>query len=338
MIGTWTRTVPALLLASMMSADPSAGPSVTSGRLGGAETGFLMAVASMSAVQLGSALTVPMFGRLGVLGTAGLRLSWAGLLLLVVVRPRRRDFTRPDLLACTVLGLATAGMMLLFMQAISRLPLGTASALEFLGPLAVSLFGPGTGRRAWAAAAALGVVMLTEPWRGGADALGVAYALGAAACWAAYIVLTQRVGDRVTGLSGLALSMPVAGVLGLSLAAPRLAGSATWPAVWIMLGLAALSPVLPFALEFLALRRLTTSAFGTLMSLEPAVALLVGFVVLGQRPGPAAALGVGFVVVAGAGATRSGSRPAVTGSAPPETDTDARADALPHPDDGAEAA
>ncbi|WP_434598960.1 EamA family transporter [Streptomyces sp. A5-4] len=277
-------------------------------RPSGAQTGFLMAVAAMSTVQLGSALTVPLFGQLGALGTAGLRLGWAGVLLLILIRPRRRDFTRQDLLACTVLGAVTAGMMLFFMLALTRLPLGTASALEFLGPLVVSLYGPGHGRKAWTAAAAIGVVLLTEPWHGGLDPLGAGYALAAAACWAAYILLTQRVGDSVTGLKGLAISMPVAGILGMLIAAPTISAHVTWTALWIMLALAALSPVLPFALEFLALRRLTTSAFGTLMSLEPAIAMLIGLLVLGQIPGLAPAVGIAFVVLAGIGATLTGAR------------------------------
>ncbi|MFB7634796.1 DMT family transporter [Streptomyces sp. NPDC056149] len=277
-------------------------------RLGGAETGFLMAVASMTSVQLGLALAVPLFGQLGALGTAGLRLACGGLLLLVLIRPRLRDFTRRDLLACAVLGGASAGMMLFFMLAVARLPLGTASALEFLGPLAVSLFGPGGGRKLWAGLAALGVLLLTEPWHGGVDAVGLVCALAAAGCWAGYILLTQGVGDRVTGLSGLAVSMPVAGLLGTLIAAPSLWGHLTWQPVGIMLVLALVSPVLPFVLEFLALRRLTTAAFGTLMSLEPAIALLIGLLVLGQTPGPVPAAGVLFVVIAGAGATRTGAR------------------------------
>lgn len=270
----------------------------------------------MSTVQLGSALTVPLFGQLSALGTAGLRLGWAGVLLLILVRPRRRDFTHRDLLACSVLGAATAGMMIFFMLALAHLPLGTASALEFLGPLAVSLYGPGRGRKVWTASAAVGVVLLTEPWHGALDPLGVGYALAAAACWAAYILLTQRVGDSVTGLKGLAVSMPVAGILGMLIAAPAVSANVTWTALWIMLALAALSPVLPFALEFLALRRLTTSAFGTLMSLEPAIAVLIGLVVLGQQPGLVPAVGIAFVVLAGIGATRAGARPTVT---PPAT-------------------
>ncbi|MFC6599670.1 EamA family transporter [Kitasatospora paranensis] len=276
----------------------------------GAEAGALMAVGSMLSVQLGLALSVPLFDRLGALGTAGLRLAWAGVLLLVLVRPRPRDFARRDLSACVLLGGVTAGLMLFFMLAIARLPLGTASALEFLGPLGVSLWGAGGGRRRWTGLAAAGVVLLTEPWHGGVDPVGLVFALAAAACWAAYILLTQRVGDRVTGLNGLAVSIPVAGVLGVLVAAPAGLGRVTWPLLAAMLGLAALSIVLPFSLEFLALRRMTSSAFGTLMSLEPAIALVMGLLILGQVPAPLAAAGVALVVAAGVGATRAGERAA----------------------------
>jgi inner membrane transporter RhtA len=285
----------------------AASPSAAAGRRA-ARTGTLMGVASMTTVQFGAALTVPMFARLGVLGTAGLRLAWAGIVLLVLVRPRRRDFAGRDLAACVGLGVVTSGLMVFFALAIDRLPIGTASALEFLGPLAVSLFGPGHGRRVWTVAAGLGVVLLTEPWHGGVDPVGLAFALAAASCWAAYILLTQHVGDRVTGLSGLAVSMPVAAVVSMLVAAPTLGGRLAWGPVLIMLGLAVLSPLVPFALEFQALRRLTASSFGTLMSLEPAIALVIGMIVLHQIPGFGPALGVAFVVAAGIGATRSGAR------------------------------
>ncbi|WP_344441163.1 EamA family transporter [Kitasatospora nipponensis] len=285
-------------------------------RLHGAQSGALMAVGAMSSVQLGLALSVPLFAQLGATGTAGLRLAWAGVLVLLLVRPRPRDFARRDLLACALLGLVTAGMVLLFMLSAARIPLGTASALEFLGPLAVSLLRPGGGRKHWAALAAAGVVLLTEPWQGGIDPAGLGFALGAAACWAGYILLTQRVGDRVTGLKGLAISLPVAGVVATLVAAPSELARATWPLVLVMLGLAALSTVLPFTLEFLALRRLTAGAFGTLMSLEPAIALLMGILVLGQIPGAAPAAGVVLVVIAGAGATRTGGREATPAAEP----------------------
>jgi len=169
-----------------------------------------------------------------------------------------------------------AGLMLFFMLAIARIPLGTASALEFLGPLAVSIFGPGQGRILWAVLAAAGVVLLTQPWHGGVDPVGVGAAIAAAACWGCYILLTQHVGDRVTGLSGLAVSMPVAGafaaVVVLVVSGPSEVDQITWPVLFIMLGLAVLHPVVTFTLEYLSLRRLAAKAFGTLMSLEPAVA------------------------------------------------------------------
>jgi inner membrane transporter RhtA len=271
----------------------------------GVRGGTLMAVGSMSCVQLALALSVHLFGQLGPLGVTGLRLGWGGVLLLVLVRPRLRRFSRRDLLACAVLGAVTAGLMMLFILAVAHIPLGTASALEFLGPLTVSLCTG--GRRRWALPAAAGVVLLTQPWHGGINPAGLVFALSAAVCWAGYIVLTQKVGDRVTGLDGLAVSIPVAGVIALIAGGPSL-GHVTWPLLGIMLALAVLHPVIPFSLEFLALRRLTTSAFGTLMSLEPAIALLAGLLVLGQVPRPASAAGIILVVVAGIGATRAGAR------------------------------
>ena len=267
-----------------------------------------MAVGSMSCVQLGLALSAHLLDQLGPLRIAGLRLAWAGVLLLILVRPRSRDFTGKDLVACGVLGVVTAGLMMLFMLAIARIPLGTASALEFLGPLTVSVLGPGGGRRRWAVLAAAGVVLLTRPWTGGIDPAGLGFALGAAACWGTYILLTQHVGDHVTGLSGLAVSIPVAGIVALLAAGSSGLHAVTWPLLAAMLALAALHPVLPFSLELLALRRLTASAFATLMSLEPAIALLAGLLILGQIPSAAAAAGILFVVIAGIGATRTGAR------------------------------
>src|SRR4029079_15044804 len=135
----------------------------------------------------------------------------------------------------------------------------------FLGPLGVAVVRGGRGRLQWPALAAVGVVLLTAPWHGGVDAVGVAYALAAAACWAAYILLTQRVGDEVAGLRGLAVSMPVAAVVATIVVGPSVFERMTPQILLIGVGLAIMLPVVPFALEMLALRRLTTAAFGTLM-------------------------------------------------------------------------
>ncbi len=150
--------------------------------------------------------------------------------------------------------------------------------------------------------------MLTQPWQGTADPAGVAYALAAAACWAAYIVLTQRVGDGVSGLHGLAVSMPVAGLIATGAAGPSVFGHLTWPVFLTGLGIAVLLPVIPFTLELLALRRLTTAAFGTLMSFEPAIALVIGLLALHQIPGWGSTAGIAFVVAAGVGAEHTGAR------------------------------
>ena len=277
-----------------------------------ARSGAGMAVAAIVCVQIGLAASVGLFDDVGPAGAAALRVAWAGVLLVVLVRPRPSAFSRRGLVASAVLGVVTAAMTLCFMEAVARLPLGTASALEFLGPLGVAVVRGGRTRLQWPALAAVGVVLLTEPWHGGADPVGVAYALAAAACWAAYIVLTQRVGDEVAGLRGLAVSMPVAAVVATLAVGPSVVGHLTPDLVLVGLGLALLLPVVPFSLELLALRRLTTAAFGTLMSLEPAVALVVGLVVLHQVPGPAAIAGIAFVVVAGIGAERTGARPVQT--------------------------
>jgi inner membrane transporter RhtA len=162
----------------------------------------------------------------------------------------------------------------------------------------------------WAAIAAVGVLLLTEPWTRTAHLNGIAFALGAAACWAAYILLTQRVGDQLTGVQGLAVAMPVAALTATVVAGPSVFGHLTWQLLLVGLGLAILLPVVPFALEMLALRRLTAAAFGTLMCLEPAIAVVVGLLALGQVPGPAPVLGIAFVVAAGIGAERTGSRQA----------------------------
>ncbi|MET8854480.1 EamA family transporter [Amycolatopsis sp. NPDC004625] len=270
--------------------------------------GASLAVAAMLCVQLGLAVSVGLFDQVGPEGAAWLRLAWAGVLLLVVVRPRPSSFRRSTFLACCGLGVVTAGMTMLFMEAVARLPLGTASALELLGPLTVAVTRGRGGKRLWPVLAAVGVLLLTQPWRGGADLPGVGFAFASAVCWAAYILLTQRVGDEVAGVRGLAVSMPVAGLVATLVYGPSVLGHLTWPLLLTGLGLAILLPVVPFALEMLALRRLTAPAFGTLMSLEPAIALTIGFLVLHQVPDLGAAAGVVFVVAAGVGAERTGAR------------------------------
>lgn len=276
---------------------------------GSVGAGTALAVGAMLCVQLGLAISVGLIDRLGAEGAAWLRLVWAGILFLVIVRPRPSSFSRNTFGICVVLGVVTAAITMLFMAAIDRIPMGTASALEFLGPLSVAVAkGSGWGRLVWPALAALGVIMLTRPWLGVIDTVGICFALAAAACWAAYILLTQAVGDKVDGVQGLGVSMPTAGLVATAVAGPGVLPHMGWDLVLVGLGLAILLPAIPYTLELLALRRLNAAAFGTMMSLEPAFASLVGFVVLGQVPDIAAGVGISFVVAAGIGAARSGAR------------------------------
>src|SRR3954471_8424119 len=231
-----------------------------------ARNGVLMATGSMLCVQVGLALSLGLMDQIGVEGAAWLRLVWAGVLLLLIARPRASAFTKTTFLTCVVLGVVTAAITMLFMAAVARIPLGTASALEFLGPLGVAvLHGKGRNRFVWPGLAAVGVVLLTQPWAGDVDLLGVLYALAAAVCWGCYILLTQRVGDGVEGVNGLAVSMGVAAVFSTLVVGSSVIPRVTPEILLLGIGLAILLPVVPFTLELMALRRLTTAAFGTLM-------------------------------------------------------------------------
>ncbi len=285
---------------------------------GVARSGAAMAVAAMCSVQVGAAIAVGLIDDIGATGAAWLRLFWAAIMLLAIVRPRPSSFTRSSFLAAVLLGVVTAGITVLFMMAVARIPLGTASALEFLGPLGVAvLHGSGRNRFIWPGLAAVGVLLLTEPWSGSFDPVGVGCALGAGFCWGAYILLTQRVGDQISGLSGLAVSMPVAALVASVAAGPAVFSRMT-PQLWLIgVGLAILLPVVPFALELLALRRLTAAAFGTLMSLEPGFAMLMGWLILGQVPDLFGLFGLGLVIVAGIGAARRGAREPAGAPTPP---------------------
>lgn len=274
-----------------------------------------LAVAAMLSVQLGSALSVGLIASLGPAGTAWLRLSFGALVFLAIARPPLRTVRRVDVPVLLALGVTTGLMSIAFLAAIERIPLGTAVAVEFLGPLTVAALRSHNRRQlVWPLAALVGVVLLTEPWRGDVDAAGVGYAVLAAVGWAGYILLTQRVGDRFAGLGGLSITTPVAAVVAAAFGVPQAIqtpGQLTLLTLLAAAGLALLHPVLPFALELLALRHLTHTAFGTLMALEPGLGLVLGLVVLHQRPSGLQLLGIGLVVLAGAAAQRGGRRPPI---------------------------
>jgi inner membrane transporter RhtA len=270
---------------------------------------WTLAVAAMLSVQLGSALSAGLIDTVGPAGTAWLRLSMGAIVFLLVVRPPLRAVRRRHVLPLLGLGVTTGLMTTAFLAAIDRIPLGTAVAIEFLGPLTVAAV-RGRSRRAlvWPGLALLGVVMLTEPWQGRVDLAGIGFAALAAVGWGTYIVLTQHVGDRFDGVQALALTVPVAALTAAVIGIPQAAGHLTLGVLAVAAGLSILLPVLPFAFEMLALRRMTATSFGTLMALEPAFGLLLGLVILHQAPSLVQGLGMVLVVAAGAAAQRDGRR------------------------------
>jgi inner membrane transporter RhtA len=263
----------------------------------------------MLSVQLGSALSVPLIGTIGAAGTAWLRLTVGALVFLVLARPPLRSTRRADLPALLGLGVITGLVTICFLAAIERIPLGTAVAVEFLGPLTVAAIRSHTIRALlWPGLALIGVLGLTEPWQGLVDFAGLGFAALGAVGWAGNIVLTQHVGDRFAGVTALSMTMPGAALTAAAVGVPQAAGHLSVQVVAAAAGLALLFPVLQYALDMLALRRMTPTAFGTLMALEPAMGLVLGLIVLAQHPSAIQLAAIALVVLAGAGAQRGGRR------------------------------
>lgn len=250
----------------------------------------VLLLAGMFVLHTGSALAVRAFSEAGPLGVTWLRLLWAALILAALGgRPlwrALRSASRRELGTAVILGTASAGMMALYSAATARIDLGTATALEFLGPLAVAVLALRRRREAvWIAAAAAGVLLLTRPWTGGADLAGVALGLAGAVCVALYIVFTQRVGSSFQAVHGLAVAMAVGAVLTAPFGLPPvLAAPNIGHVLGISLAIAVLFPLVPFLLEMVVLQRMSRSAFSTFGSLEPAVSLVMGMALIGQIP------------------------------------------------------
>jgi inner membrane transporter RhtA len=266
---------------------------------------------SIVSVQLGAAIAKTLFDSLGPGGTVFVRIAFASLVLLVLVRPKLGGYGRNAYLVAGLFGLALAGMNFSIYLAIDRIPLGVAVTLEFVGPLGVAVAG---SRRAldvlWVVLAAAGILLLAPLGALGGmdlDPVGVAFALLAGCLWASYILLSARTGSAFPGGTGLVIALCVGTVVlapfgiagaGYALLDPKL--------LLAGFGVAMLSSAIPFSLELEALRRIPARIFGVLMSLEPAVAALAGLVVLGERLGIRAVVAIVFVTVAAAGASLFG--------------------------------
>ena len=279
---------------------------------GNRATAIPMVLVAIASVQVGAAAATEIFDEVGPTATVFLRLLFAAAVLVAIWRPALGAIRGAHARDLWLFGLSLAAMNTSFYLSLDRIPLGIAVTLEFVGPLGVAF---AATRRAgdllWAGLAAAGIVLLSPGLGDGLDLLGVVLALVAGGFWAAYIVLSQRIGSAFPGGAGLALAMILAAAL---LIVPGIAtggGDLLDPAVLaIGLAVAVLSSAIPYSLEMEALRRLPRGVFGVMMSLEPAVAAIVGFVLLSQDLAATELVAIVLVVVASAGALSTTPPPA----------------------------
>jgi inner membrane transporter RhtA len=290
--------------------DTSTRPSALAARTFGAIPAPALVLLGIVSVQLGSALAKNLFSTVGSFGTVSLRLFFAAAVLMLIWRPSLRLDRRTW---AVVLGYGvTLGLMnMCFYASLARIPLGMAVTIEFLGPLAVALAGSRRWLDAfWAVLATGGVVLLMEGG-GDLDLLGVLFALAAGAFWGLYILVGAALGRRTTQGNGLALGMAVAALVAVPVGVADSGAALIQP--WVLaagLGVALLSSVIPYSLDLEALRKIPPRVFGILMSLEPAMAALIGLIVLNESLHWSQWIAVLCVVAASAGATR-GARPDV---------------------------
>jgi inner membrane transporter RhtA len=262
----------------------------------------VLVLGSISSVQIGAAWATTIFHQVGASGACLLRLASACVVMLALTRPRLRTLSRKQWVTAGALGLVLAAMNLTFYHAISRIPLGTAVTIEFVGPLLVALGGSRRVRDlVWAALAVGGIIALCQGVAHGTSAEGLILAGVAGLLWAGYILLQARLGKAFSDSSGLALAMSVAAIVALPLGVAQ--GSAK------LLVPGTLSSAIPYSLELKALRRLSTATFGVLMSLEPAVAALAGAIVLEQTITVRDGVGIALVVVASLGTSLTSNAP-----------------------------
>jgi inner membrane transporter RhtA len=268
----------------------------------------VLVLGAITSVQVGAALAKTLFDEIGAGGTVFVRVLLAALVLALIWRPGLAGLGRREILLAVLFGLTLAGMNLAFYSALDRIPLGITVTLEFVGPLGVAVAGSrGALDLLWFGLAAAGILLLSDFGSGDLDRVGVALALLAGCLWAAYILLSARIGRVFPGGSGLALAMIVAAALLLPVGVADAGADLLVP--WILAAggaVAILSSAIPYSLELEALRRMPAGVFGVLMSLEPAVAALAGFVVLGEDLVARELVAILLVVAASAGAASGG--------------------------------
>jgi inner membrane transporter RhtA len=255
--------------------------------------------------QIGAALAKYLFVFLNPVSATFLRLSFAALLLLVLYRPRLRDRSRSDYFLITLMGVTMACMNLSFYEAISRIPLGVTVSLEFVGPLGIAIL---SSRRPldllWVMLAGAGIILMAPIGGASLDSTGVGLALVAGGCWGAYIFLAGKTGRSFSGGTGLALAVAIGALFLAPVGIIQGGVTLLHPFVLVIgAGVGLISTVIPYSLEYKALKHLPPRVFGVLVSVEPAIAILIGFILLGEQLELQTVTGAGLVITAAIGIT-----------------------------------
>jgi inner membrane transporter RhtA len=279
-------------------------------RLGGAIPPSSLILLSSFAIQIGTVVAKSLFDSLGSVGAAFVCKAFAAILLLCLWRPRLRHHSYSDYALIGLLGLTIAGMSLTIYGAIERIPLGIASTLEFVGPLMVAVIG---SRRlldlVWVTLATTGVLLLAPLGSSSLDWVGVVLALLSAGFWASYILVSGPAGRAFPGGAGLALAMVVAALLLLPAGVAQGGVALLNPMVFgVGFGAAFLGTAVPYSLEYAALKKMPPRMFGVLISIEPAIAALVGFIFLKEQLEWRTLLAIVLVTSAAIGVTLFGKR------------------------------
>ncbi|ROM85648.1 threonine/homoserine exporter RhtA [Pseudomonas sp. WP18] len=261
---------------------------------------------AMASIQSGASLAKSMFPIVGAQGTTTLRLIFASIIMLILLRPWRAKLTVQSLRTVIVYGMALGGMNFLFYMSVRTVPLGIAVALEFTGPLAVAIY---ASRRAidflWIALAVIGLLLLipTGASSAGIDLVGAGYALGAGVCWALYILFGQKAGAD-HGVQTAALGVVIAALFVAPIGIVHAGAALLTPSlIPVAIGVAVLSTALPYTLEMVAMTRMPARTFGTLMSIEPAIAAMSGFIFLQEFLSLAQWSAIACIILASVGAT-----------------------------------
>lgn len=270
---------------------------------------------AMMTIQTGASFTKQLFPIVGPEGTTALRLGFSAFILCLVFKPWKHLPTSGNRIPIIVYGLSLGGMNILFYYAIERIPLGIGVALEFTGPLAVALFSSRRKRDLfWVGCAIAGILLLLPDMKGqeSLDPVGVILALAAGACWAGYILFGKKTGNQGSGGATVAMGMTISAIVLVPYGGILQASSFSWDIIPLGIAIAVLSSALPYTLEMITLRNMSSQGFSIMMSLEPAIAALAGLLILGELLSIWQWLAILLVIIASVGSSFSNAKKQTT--------------------------